>query len=55
MNLYFQESFPLEMCQIVIELSRSNPVKPVPDQVGPEERDKSRAACSASVVHQVNK
>ncbi len=49
-----QESFPVEMCRTVIDLARSNPVLPVPDRISEEERDKSRAACSASVVHQVN-
>ena len=53
MTIYFQETFPREMCKSVVELARSNPVLPVPERVTEEQRDRSRAACSASVVHQV--
>jgi O-phosphoseryl-tRNA(Sec) kinase len=43
----------LEMCNTVINLALSNPVKPIEDKT--EERELSRAKCTASVVHQADK
>lgn len=49
-----QNDFPVEMCQNIIQLALANPAQPVPE-VNEEERDKSRAICTASVVHQADK
>lgn len=51
-SFYFKESLPLELCQSVIDLALTNPFKNE-DEVNAAERDLSRMACSASVVHQV--
>jgi hypothetical protein len=42
------------MCESVVELAFGNPAKSAP-QSDPVERDRSRMACTASVVHQADK
>ena len=45
----------LPMCAQVIEMAFANPARVVEPTVSSEERDASRAACTANVVHQADK
>ncbi|TRY73492.1 hypothetical protein TCAL_13419 [Tigriopus californicus] len=44
----------IEMVETIVSLALNNPVKPIPE-VDDEARDRSRAKCTASIVHQADK
>lgn len=49
-----ESSSLIEMVETIVSLALQNPVKPIPE-VDQEARDRSRAKCTASIVHQADK